>query len=181
MEIAITGRNLELNDSIKKYINRKILKTERMYKRIYRCEVVLEEEKLMKNAEIIIYLKSNKLVASESTPDLYASIDNAMEKIHKQLRRLNGKLSSKRRKNVFDKFIRSMPFAKEEKIDYIVQGGKIIKSDMFADKPMMPEEAKMELDISEKSFSMFRNADTGEINVIYKRRDGNFGLIEPMF
>ena len=74
-----------------------------------------------------------------------------------------------------------MPFAKEEKIDYIVQGGKIIKSDMFADKPMMPEEAKMELDISEKSFSMFRNADTGEINVIYKRRDGNFGLIEPMF
>ena len=181
MEIAITGRNLNLNDSIKKYINKRISKVERMYKRIYKCEVVLEEVKAMTNVEIIVYLKSNKLIAKESTPDVYASIDNATGKINKQLRRLNGKLSSHRRKRVLDKFVRSMPFVKDEKIDYIVKEGIIIKTDAFADKPMIPEEAKLELGISEKSFSMFKNADTGEVNVIYKKKNGNFGLIEPRF
>ena len=181
MEIAITGRNLNLNDSIKKYINKKISKVERMYKRIYKCEVVLEEIKSMTNVEIIVYLKSNKLIARESTPDVYASIDNATGKINKQLRRLNGKLSSKRRKRVLDKFVRSIPFVKDDKIDYIVKEGKIISTDMFAEKPMIPEEAKLELRISEKSFSMFKNADTGEVNVMYKKKNGNFGLIEPRF
>ena len=59
--------------------------------------------------------------------------------------------------------------------------GEIVKVRAFADKPMLPEEARMEMDVMNRTFLMFKNADTGEVNVIYKKGDGNFGLIEPGF
>lgn len=182
MDITITGRNLDLDDSLKRYIHKKLDKLERIYRRIYKCEVVLEEEKVRKNAEIILYLKRNRVVAKESSPDIYASIDNASETIRKQLRRLSGKLSSKRRKAMLSKIMRPVSrFSAAEEIIISEERGRIIKANFFADKPMLPEEARMELDIIGKNFIMFKNADTSEVNVLYKRGDRNYGLIEPNF
>ena len=179
MDINITGRNLDLDDSLKEYIHKRLDKLESHYRRIYKCEVVLEEEKLRKNAEIILYLKRNRIVAKESSPDIYASIDNATEVIKKQLRRLSGKISSRRRRVVFTRIMR--PFRGQEGSIVTNGRGNIVRTDNFADKPMLPEEAKLELDILEKDFIMFKNADTGEANVIYKKNDGNYGIIEPNF
>ncbi|MEA3488733.1 MAG: ribosome-associated translation inhibitor RaiA [Candidatus Omnitrophota bacterium] len=182
MDINITGRNFDLDNSIKKYVHKRLDKLEKMYRRIYKCEVILEEEKERKKAEIILYLKRNRVVAKEISPDIYASIDNASESIKKQLRRLRGKVSSRRRKLMLSKLMKPVArFGASPEIVIPEQRERIIKSNTFAGKPMLPEEAKLELELMGRSFIMFKNADTGEANVLYKRHDGNYGLIEPDF
>ena len=182
MQIAITGKNLDLDDSLKKYVYKKLGKLERLYGRIYKCEVILEEGKVLKNAEVILYLKRNRVVAKESSPDLYASVDNAAEKVKKQLRRLSGRLSSRRRKVVLGNIMKPVTrFRRTGKRIIPEAEGEIVKTDFFADKPMLPEEARLELELMERNFIMFKNADTGEANVVYKRNDGRYGLVEPNF
>ncbi|MDP8299041.1 MAG: ribosome-associated translation inhibitor RaiA [Candidatus Tantalella remota] len=182
LDINITGRNLDLDKSIKAYLNKKLGKLEKVYKRIYKCEVVLDEEKVRKNAEIILYLKRNRIVAKESSPDMYASIDNACDNVKKQLRRLSGRVSSRRRKAMFGRFMKPAEyFGISEDTVVAEPRGFIVKADFFASKPMLPEEARLELDMMEKVFITFKNADTGEVNVLYKRADGDYGLIEPKF
>jgi len=185
MNINITARNIELDDALKAYINKRVGKLERLYRRIYKCEVILEEEKIRKNAEVILYLRRNQVIAKESTPDIYASVDNAVEIVKKQLRRLNDRVYSRRRRTVLGRFIRPVTrFRKEAKgrggrVE--VEQGDIVKMNYYADKPMMPEEAKLELDLNDKDFLMYKNAETGEVNVLYKKSDGNYGLVEPNF
>ena len=182
MEVNITSRNLKMDNYLKGYIQRRLGKFEKAYSRIYRTEVILEEEKLRKNVEVIIYLKRNKVIAKESSPDIYASVDQAAESVKKQLRRLNGRVRSQRRKLVFKNVMEPMrrlypgaerAFSEEKQL--------IVKTDVFADKPLLPEEAKIELQTAKQNFLMFKNSETGENNVIYKRDDGNYGLIEPKF
>jgi len=181
MEITITGRNINLDDDLKAYIHKRLDKLERLYQHIYNCEVILEEEKIRKNAEIILHLKRGKIIAKESSPDIYASIDNASENIKKQIRRLKGRLNSRRRRNVFSKFIGRRFRYDEGDASGEIPSGDIIRTNAFANKPMMPEEAKLELELMDRDFIMFKNADTGETNVLYKRSDDNYGLIEPKF
>ena len=105
MEISITGRNFDLTAEIKKYVEKKVGKFERFYSRIDRCNVVLEEEKTRRIAEIVVHLRRTRIVAKHSSPDMYASIDSSSEIATKQLRRLRGKVFSKRRKAVMDRFM----------------------------------------------------------------------------
>ncbi|MGB2600609.1 MAG: ribosome-associated translation inhibitor RaiA [Candidatus Omnitrophota bacterium] len=180
MDINITGRNIELDDTLKDYIHKRLDKLERVYRRIYKCEVILEEEKIRKNAEIILYLKRTRVVAKESSPDIYASIDNASENVKKQVRRLNGRLNSRRRKAMLGRIMNPFGGASDAVIKQ-QETGRIMKTSTFASKPMLAEEAKLELDVMDQAFIVFKNADTGEVNVIYKRGDGNYGLVEPTF
>ncbi|MGB3113119.1 MAG: ribosome-associated translation inhibitor RaiA, partial [Candidatus Omnitrophota bacterium] len=165
MEITITGRNIELTDTLKDYVNKRMNKLGRIYSRINSCEVILEQAKIRQEAEVILHLKKTRIVARESSPDIYASIDNAAENVKKQLRRLRGKLQSRRRKAVFDRIIGPVIRFRESEESSPDQGGVIIKMSAFAPKPMLPEEAKMELDVIKAVFVMFKNADTGEVNV----------------
>lgn len=183
MDINITARNIDLDSNLKVYVHKRLDKLEKLYRRIYKCEVILGEEKVRKNAEIILYLRRNRVVAKESSSDIYASIDNAAENIKKQLRRLHGRVSSRRRKIMIGRIMKPMYFFRDNAEDVIIepQPGDIVKTDFFASKPMLPEEAKMELELLDRMFIMFRNADTSEVNVVYKREDGNYGLIEPKF
>lgn len=182
MDIAITGRNIDLTDEIKDYASKKLSKAEKLYRRIYKCELILEKESERLNAEIIIYLRSNKLVAKESSQDLFASIDLASHNINKQLRRLRGKLHSKRRKAVMRNIMSpAAVFAGRKPSGVVESAGDIVEVDAFADKPMLPDEARMEIDIRGLDFLMFRNADTSEVNVLYRRKDGSYGRIEPKF
>ena len=183
MEIHFTGRNIEVDDEVKKYIQKRLGKFDRLYSRIYRCDVILEEEKIRKNVEMILHLKRNQIIAKESSTDMYASIDNAIETLKKQLTRLSGKIRAKRRKSVFKSIIGPVIGMRDEYEEY--PSGKeyqpIVKMDLYANKPMLPEEARVELEVMGKNFIMFKNSDTGEPNVLYKRTDGTFGLIEPKF
>ena len=187
MDISITARNFKVDDRVKKYVAKRLQKLSKLYKRIYRCEVILGAEKERRNVEILLHLKRTQIIAKETSPDIFASIDLASDKVQKQLRRLKDKVSSRRNrktKAVLSKFMNSMPGQRplenfvelEDEMDE-----KIIKSNSFADRPMLPNEAKLELETSGMDFIMFKNSDTGESNVLYKRTDGYLGLIEPRF
>lgn len=178
MEVHIISRNYSLGDDLKQYIQKKLEKLSRFYSRIYRCEVILDEEKLNKKVEIILSLKRNRLIATEVSPDMHASFDTAMDNISKQLTRLHDKLFSSRRKMTLRNFIMG-PVRKLK--GGPKRGEEIVKTDDYADKPMSPEEAKLELEATGAEFVMFKNADTGETNVLYKKGDGTYGLIEPKF
>ncbi len=185
MDILITGRNIELDEDIKTYVQRKIGKAARLYKRIYKCEVVLEKEKDRYNSEVILYLKNTQLVSKESSLDLYTSVDMSSQKILKQVRRLSGKLKAKRRKAVIQGILAPASVFtpnKDTKTDADRDMvGKIVNVEAYAPKPMLPEEARSELDSAGLDFMMFRNADTDRSNLIYRRKDGSFGLIRPRF
>ncbi len=174
MNIIITGRNVELDSALKRYIAKRMGKLEHRHLRIPECDVVMEEVKSMMNVEVILHLGKNKIVAMESSPDIYASVDNVYENLKEQLRRLRDKMFSfRRRRFVFGrgKKEKTAPAGVED----------IIKTNVFAEKPMLPEEARLELELMGKDFLMFKNADTGAANVLYKKNDGAFGLIEPTF
>ncbi|MFH1798534.1 MAG: ribosome-associated translation inhibitor RaiA [Candidatus Omnitrophota bacterium] len=102
MEIIITSRNMDLSNTLKRYVRKRLSKVKRLYKRIYRCEVILEEEKIRKNVEVVIHLKRNRIVAKESSLDVFTSIDETVDKVKTQLRRLNDRVLSvrKQRKEV---------------------------------------------------------------------------------
>ncbi|MFH1304866.1 MAG: ribosome-associated translation inhibitor RaiA [Candidatus Omnitrophota bacterium] len=174
MNIIITGRNVDLDGALKRYISRKMGRLEHRRLRIPECDVVMEEVKSMMNIEVILHLGRNKIVAMESSPDIYASVDNVYENLKEQLRRLRDKMfSSRRRRFIFGREKKEKIFSKDVE--------KISKMNFFADKPMLPEEARLELELLGKEFIMFKNADTGAANVLYKKNDGAFGLIEPTF
>lgn len=185
MNINITGRNIDLDQSLKDYIYKKLRRLEDMYSRIMSCDVVLEEEKERRNVEMILNLKRNKIVAKESSTDIFASVDMAYDVVKKQVRRLSGRIGSKRRRNMLKRIMNPMgrsASAGTGSTEPPVEGlADIVKADMFADKPMRPEEAKLELDVLGRNFIMFRNADSGEVNVLYRRNSGQYGLIEPDF
>lgn len=182
MDIALTGRNLELDRDIKMYVRKRLKKAEKIYKRIYQCDVILEREKDHVNVEIIVYLKRNKLVAKETSQDVFTSIDMASHNMARQLRRLRGKLSARRRREVM-KMISSpvAAFSGGSGTDELSGVGEIIEVDTFAEKPMLPEEAKEELNLKGWDFILFSNAETNQTNLLYRRKDGRFGLVEPRF
>ena len=174
MEILITGRNIGLDDSLKEYVNKRMSKLERLHSNIHECEVILEEEKLRKNVEVILHMKGNRLVAKETSGDIYTSIDNASDNIQRQLRKLKDKMGARRNRGVIDRFV--MPVFRRKRAK-----GNITPMENFAHKPMSPEEAKLEIEVFEHDFIMFKNSETGKTNVLFKKGDGNYGLIESDF
>jgi len=181
MEVSITARNIEIDAKDKKYMIKKLQKIERLYRRVYKCEVIVEEEKERKTVEIILHLKRTRIVAKYTSTDLLTSIDLALDKIKTQVRRLNDKVSSKRKiRSVFGRMMsRGSGFEDGKETVEAENRGGIVKTDLFAGKPMSPEQAKLELEASGMDFIMFKNSETSESNVLYKRDDGVFGLVEP--
>jgi putative sigma-54 modulation protein len=183
MDVSITARNIDVDANVKKYIVKKLQKIEKLYRRIYKCEVILEEEKERKSVEIILFLKSTRMFAKNTSTDILESIDLASDKIKAQLRRLNDRVSSRRkRRSVLGRMLaRGSGFEDAMELPETQTYGDITKTDLFADKPMLPEEARLELENGGMDFIMFKNSDTGEVNVLYRRSGGGFGLIEPRF
>ncbi|MBF0494392.1 MAG: ribosome-associated translation inhibitor RaiA [Candidatus Omnitrophica bacterium] len=123
MDINITGRNITLSDELKGYVHKRLSKLDKLYERIFRAEVVLEEEKIRKNVEVILHLKRNRIIAKETSPDIYASIDEAADTLSKQLRRMNERIRTTRRRSMFrnfrnafggGRFMKFMPFYNPE-------------------------------------------------------------------
>ena len=114
MECKITGRNIEVGPDLKKYVSKRLIKMERLYHRVYGCEIILEEEKVRKTAEIVLQLKRNRLVAKESSDDIYTSIDNATGNMSKQLRRLSDKLKSKQRRKILNAIMKPIRGSRQQ-------------------------------------------------------------------
>ena len=178
MKVTVTGRHLKLGDDIQSYAEGKIRKAETFFDRIIEAHMVLSAEKHRRIAEITLSAKRATFHAREETENIYASIDKVMEKVDTQIRRYKEKLRD--RKHQGREMTSGIAENIAEETDEDVEA-QIIKVKSFAPKPMTPREALMMLDESEDNLLMFSNSQTNEVNVIYKRKDGNYGWIEPDF
>jgi putative sigma-54 modulation protein len=178
MRLQVKGKNVEVSESIRVYAERKLAKLEKKLAAPTQVELELAVERnasIADNqvAEATIWTKGPTLRAREATSDMKASIDQLVEKLERQVIRYRDKRRRRVGRDDDGAAAEATPVVSEE------AGPVIVKVKQFAVKPMTPEEAVLQLELIGHDFFVFRNADSGEVNVVYRRRDGNFGLIEP--
>jgi putative sigma-54 modulation protein len=179
MQFQVKGRNLEVSEAIRSYAEQKLAKLDRQLNDP-RVELELAVERnpsIAANhvAEATIWTRGPVLRAREASSDMRASIDQLVEKLERQVKRYRtqGKARRRRAARANGPAEEAMPVVLDEAEPLIV------KTKQFTVKPMTPEEAVLQLELIGHDFFVFRNADTGEVNVVYRRRDDNYGLIEP--
>jgi putative sigma-54 modulation protein len=177
MNVQITAKNLELTNALKDYVEKKLVRIEKFFDYVLDISVVLEIQKNVHSAEILVNAKGVFLKGLERSEDLYASIDLAIDKIERQLSKYKEKLKEKSPSDVTASGTFKLNVFESESFDE--DAPKIIISKEMPAKPMDVEEAVMQMNLLNKNFFVFKNAQTNEVNVVYKRDDGNIGLIQP--
>jgi len=175
MQIQIRGRNIEVTDALRDYINKRVKKLDKFIDNLGEANVSLTVEKEKHRIELTLTVNGMILRAEEATGDMYSSTDLVVEKIEKQILKYKGKLQKKGIRVVYNQ----KPIA--ESVPEEEDTPRLVRTKRFAIKPMPVEEAVLQMNLLEHSFFVFSNADTEQVNVVYKRNDGNFGLIEPEF
>ena len=165
MRITITGRNIELTEGLKAAVEEKLSKLEKFFAPDTDVFVTLSVEKERQKIEVTIPIKGHVIRSEQSSNDMYVSIDLVEEVIERQLRKYRTKLASKKM-NVADNFNEAFIDSDADEDEEI----KIIRTKKFSMKPM---------ELTGHDFFVFRNAETDEVNVVYKRKGNTFGLIEP--
>lgn len=176
MKYIVNGKNTEVSDALREQAIKKLSRIEKFFKDDADCHLTFAVEKSRHILEVTIQSKGLFIRAEETTDDMYASIDAVVDKLERQIRKNKTKLGKRIHQDsvVPDNFLIEEPI--EEESTY-----KIVKSKRFAIKPMDVEEAILQMNLLGHSFFVFSNAETDEVNVVYKRKDGNYGLIEPEF
>lgn len=171
MQITIRGKNVAVTPALNDYVEEKVGRLSRYLENISEAVVALSVVKDKHIVEVTVFVNGSGIIlrGEESNDDMYASIDLVVEKVERQIRKYKTRLSKK-------SLVRPDVPALEND-----QPAKLVKTKRFAIKPMDPEEAVMQMNLIGHDFFVFFNADTEEVNVVYKRKDGNFGLIEPEF
>jgi len=177
MDITVTFRHTEPIESLKTYAEEKISKINKYLDSPAEAHVVLSVEKFRHQADVSLGVNGTRIKAVEETGDMYSAIDQVMDKIEKQVKRHISKIRSRRsdnqrneRESITEEMDEFAAFPQEP----------VIEVEKLVAKPMDSEEAAMQLNLSNQDFMVFRNAKSMEINVIYKRGDGNLRLIEPV-
>ena len=175
MQYIISGKNIDVTEGLKEAIYEKIGKLERYFTPETEVHVTLSVEKERQKIEITIPMKGNIVRAEQVSNDMYVSIDLVEEIIERQLRKYKNKLVDQQQTAAS----LSKAFVEEEIHDD--DEIKIIRSKRFAMKPMDPEEACIQMDLLGHNFYVFRNAETDEVNVVYKRKGNTLVFIYPEF
>ena len=178
MRLQVKGRNVEVTDSIREYAERKLGKLDRLLNDLTTVELELAVERnpsIAENqvAEATIFTKGPVLRAREASGDMKASIDQLTEKLMRQVKHYRESRQDHRRP-------RGPAIA--DPGGFVTEDGaelQIVKTKQFAVKPMSAEEAVLQLELVGHDFFVFQNADSNDVNVVYRRRDGGYGLIEP--
>ena len=174
MRITITGRNIELTEGLKAAVEERLSKLEKFFTADTDVFVTLSVEKERQKIEVTIPIKGHVIRSEQVSNDMYVSIDLVEEVIERQLRKYRTKLASKKM-NVADSFTPDFIDADDEDDEEV----KIVRTKRFGMKPMYPEDACVQMELTGHDFFVFRNAETDEVNVVYKRKGNTFGLIEP--
>ncbi len=174
MKVIVSGRNLEVTDALKDQVKEKLERFGKYFRDDIEAQATLTVERNRQIIEITIPLNGTILRAEEATNDMYTSIDKAINKLYKQMEKHKTKLEKRYQGHDTIRFEEIRNIAKYEEEEM-----KIVKTKRFAIKPMDPQEAVLQMDLLGHNFFVFTNADTDEVNVVYKRKDGQYGLIEP--
>lgn len=172
MRIFVNGKNIEISEYLFELTDKKVRKLDKFFPDDAEAFVTLAVEKNRHIAEVTIRYKGGFIRGEEATLDMYASIDNVLEKLEKQIVKHRTKLEKDLRAGVFNT-LDTADYEDDE------EEAKIVRVKRFDIKPMTVEEAMLQMEMLNHSFYVFTNGETGEVNVLYKRKDGNFGLIEP--
>ncbi len=187
MQLNITFRHLDPIDSLKNYAREKVERVNKYLDKATEAHVVLSLERHLHHADISIHSGNFLLRGRERSEDMYASIDLAMDKIERQLKRYKEKLKTHHGKErvhhrqglVDERKVRHHVFEGHGTVTEIPEAAqKIVKTNEFLAHPMAMEEAIMQMDLMNNDFYVFTNSTTMEMNVVYHRKDGTIGLIE---
>ncbi|MBQ7557312.1 MAG: ribosome-associated translation inhibitor RaiA [Lachnospiraceae bacterium] len=173
MRIVVTGRNIEVTEGLKNAVEDKIGKLSKYFSESTTAQVTLSVEKDRQKVEVTIPVKGNIIRSEQVTNDMYVSIDLVEEVIERQLKKYRNKIIDKQQAaaDFQDGF-----FDNNEMDDGEI---KITRSKKFDLKPMYPEDACVQMELLGHSFYVFINAETEQVNVVYKRKANTYGLIEP--
>jgi putative sigma-54 modulation protein len=173
MRVEYTGRQTEVTPAIRALAERKLAKLTKVLHGVTHAHVILVSEKYRQIAEVSVHSRHLTLTAAESTADLEVSLATVIEKLTRQAHHHLGKLQERKRRS---KSRSLLPPPSENRPEV---GPRIIKTRLFAVKPMSVDEAVVRVKASDECLLVFRDEATERVNVLYKRRDGNLGLVEP--
>ncbi len=174
MKFVISGKNLDVTEGMRSAVESKLSKLEKYFTQDTLVNVTLSVEKDRQKIEVTIPVKGKIIRSEQVSNDMYVSIDLVEEVIERQIRKYKTKLVSKNKDNSdFQQSFIDNDFAMENE-EVVISRVK-----HFDIKPMYPEDACVQMELLEHNFYVFCNAETGDVNVVYKRKGGTFGLIEP--
>jgi putative sigma-54 modulation protein len=181
MELTIKGKNVEVNDRLRDYVERKVGKLDRFLPTITEAwvELSVEGTKAAQDRQVCqVTVRSNGTIlrAEERSDDMFYSIDTVLDKMYRQIARYKGK--RKNRWRAADMTVEPLPLGYEEE-EYEEDETRIVRSKRFAMVPMHPEEAVEQMELLGHSFFVFFNAEEGQVNVLYRRQSGDYGLLQP--
>jgi len=202
--IQVTGRHVSVTEAMKEYCRRKVASLHLDYPKIIEVQVILDVQKYRHTAEVILHCSNHiTLEASSESNDMYASIDQVVDRIERRMRKYKTRLMQKHRprrhgvQHLEEKVLRwewlerlaeleqngteesPLELAKEEQEQQ--HGPEVVHTEKYPVKPMFIDEAVLQMEMSNKQFLVFLNAKTEKVSVLYRRKTGDFGLIEPTF
>ena len=173
MKFIILGKNIEVTEGLKSAVEDKIGKLEKYFAEDTEVHVTLSVEKDRQKIEVTIPVKGSIIRSEQVSNDMYVSIDLVEEIIERQLKKYKTRLTDREQgAGSFKQEYLEKDFMDEEEV-------KIIRTKKFDIKPMYPEDACVQMELLGHSFYVFMNADTDQVNVVYKRKNNSYGLIEP--
>ncbi len=174
MSIIVRGKNIEITPALKEYVVKRVSKITKYFDSLGEITAILTVEKGRHIIELTVPVNGMMLRGEEATMDMYTSIDLVVDKIEKQIEKYKTKISRRLKGNNFKGELVASTVPETDEL-------KIVKTKRFPVKPMDLEEATLQMNLINHDFYVFTNAETEEVNVLYRRKDGNYGLIEPEF
>ena len=175
MRYTISGKSINITPGLKDAVESKLGKLERYFSPDTEVQVTLSVEKGRQKIEVTIPVKGSIIRAEQDSSDMYVSVDLVEEIIERQIKKYKTKIVDKKQNTLaFNEAFLQEESEPEEVVN-------IVKTKRFAMKPMDAEEACVQMELLGHNFFMFLNADTNEVNVVYKRKGNSYGLIEPEF
>lgn len=173
MKITVRGKNIQITDALRQHVIKRLGKLEKFFEEDTEVYVTLTVEKDSHVVEVTIPLNGYILRGEEETGDMYASVDLVIDVLEKQIDKYKTKLAKKVRNSKFK------ALAESGEDNY--EAPLVLRTKQFSIKPMDVEEAIMQMNLLGHSFFVFSNAETEQVNVVYRRKDGNYGLLEPEY
>lgn len=173
MNFIVSGKNITVTEALKNYATSKVGKIEKFFNKDSEVHITMSVQKNRQIVEVTVKFNGLVLRGEEASEDMYASIDKVVDVLEKQIIKNKTRLTKKLHEAAFKTSGLSESHEEKEE-DY-----KILKEKKFDVKPMNIEEAILQMNLLGHEFFMFRNSDSEKINLVYKRKDGNYGLIEP--
>ena len=183
MQVNITFRNMFATDALRNHVQEKLSKVVDKYlDKVTEVHVTLSLERYLHHADINLHAGHFHVRGKDKSEDMYASIDMAIDKIETQLKKHKDRLKSHRPAHIHVNGpvrVRYEVFSANAKDEEMGLQPEVLRSDEFLAKPMSVEEALMQMDLLNNDFLVFTRPESSDVNVIYRRKDGNFGLIAP--